>query len=154
MNSKETLYLPIVAKAFAALGLPPELGAAIARQESNWDPNAATTTGGDATLGGSYGLCQMSLATGGTLARGVTREKLLDPVFNAGLAALLCKQNWDKTKSIQDTISRYNSGKDFFHAPRSTKVTYVPNVLKFMASYQTVCAQYNERPEPPPPKAA
>ncbi len=144
-------YLPIVAKAFAAEGLPPELGAAIARQESVWSPDVSTMTGGDGRLGGSFGLCQMSLATGGTLDRGVTPGRLLDPAYNAKLAAKLCKRNWNIAHGrIQDVISMYNSGRQFHTAPEVTKLVYVPNVQRYMEEYKVTCASYAVCPVPSP----
>lgn len=142
-REREKLYLPVVCKAFVAEGLPPELGAAIVRQESNWDPDATVLTGGDGRRGGAYGLCQMTLKTAGGLDRGATPARLMSPEYNCKLAAKLCRENWDRAKGrLVDVLSRYNSGKDFFHAPETTKLVYVPGVTRFMAEYKEQCAQY------------
>lgn len=142
-KEREKTYLLVVARAFAAQGLPPELGAAIAKQESNWDAAAVTMTGGDGARGGSYGLCQMSLKTAEGLDKGATAGRLLDAHYNATLAAQLCRENWDRYQGrIEDVIAAYNSGKPFFRAPEVTKLIYVPHVQKYMRDYETICAPY------------
>ena len=140
---REKLYLPIVASEFAKAGLPPHLGAAIARQESAFDPNAAVLTGGDGARGGAFGLCQMTLKTALSLDKGATSGRLLDARYNAELAAKLCLENWKRFQGrIEDVISAYNSGKPFFRAPESTKLLYVPSVQKYMKQYEVTCAPY------------
>jgi soluble lytic murein transglycosylase-like protein len=140
LKQREERYLPIVAKAFIAEGLPAELGAAIARQESAWDPSAQVVTGGDGVRGGAYGLCQMTLKTALALDREATVGRLLSPEYNAKLAAKLCKENWLRAKGrIQDVIALYNSGKEFHRAPLSTKTVYVPNVEQYMQEYRPMC---------------
>jgi hypothetical protein len=110
---------------------------AIARQESNYTADVRTLTGGDLLLGGSYGLCQMSYNTGRSLDKYCTPARLMNPEYNAKLAAQLCVQNSKACQGrMEDIISRYNSGKDFYRAPDITKLHYVPNVQKFMAFYK------------------
>lgn len=134
---REKLFLPIVAHAFASHGLPPELGAAIARQESNFAADAVVLSGGDGKRGGSYGLCQMSLKTGLSMDKTCTSGRLLDAGYNAELAARLCCINSRACKgNVEDIISMYNSGKAFYKAPDSTKLVYVPNVMKYMEEYK------------------
>ncbi len=136
-KKNEALYLPIVAKAFADAGLPPELGCALARQESNWDPMASATHPGDLARGGAFGLCQMTMKTGVALDRHCTMAKLMVPAYNAKLAAQLCKENSGRCMGrIEDIIARYNSGKDFWKAPEVTKTHYVPRVQKYMVEYK------------------
>lgn len=136
-NKNEDLYLPIVARAFAEAGLPPELGCAIARQESNWNPEARNLTGGDLERGGAFGLGQMTYKTGIALDKFCTPMKLMNPVYNAKLSAQLCRDNAKRCNNrMEDIISRYNSGKDFWKAPNVTKVHYVPRVQQFMKEYK------------------
>lgn len=133
------VYLPIAASAFAAVGLPPELGAAIAHQESNWEPDSQTIVGGDARRGGSYGLCQVSLKTALWLDPAATVTKLLDPDYNCQMAAQLCEFNRTLSPSLPDIISRYNSGRPLAKAPKSTRMGYVPSVLRLMFDYTAPC---------------
>lgn len=147
---REKLFLPIVAHAFTSHGLPPELGAAIARQESNFAADAVVLTGGDARRGGSYGLCQMSLKTGLGMDKGCTSGRLLDAGYNAELAARLCATNSKACKgNVEDIISMYNSGKAFYKAPDSTKLVYVPNVMKYMELYKARCQPFASPVSPP-----
>lgn len=71
-------YADIFAKAAAPLGLDPGLLAAIARRESNFNPNAV----GDNNT--SFGLMQLNIHGAG---KGWTREQLLDPDVNINLGA-------------------------------------------------------------------
>lgn len=136
-KQREAAYLPIVIEEFEKEGLPPELGAAIARQESNWDPDATVLHGGDGKRGGAYGLCQMTLKTALALDKTATPARLLNPRYNCHLAALLCKENWKRANGrLQDVISLYNSGKQFHAAPDVTKLVYVPRVTAFLAEYR------------------
>ena len=152
LKQREDIYLPVVATAFARQGLAPEFGAAIARQESAFDPSVKVLTGGDAALGGSYGLCCMGLSTARGLGhKDITVEQLLDPAINASLAAELCAANLnhllkvgpDQTYSAVhlygDLASYYNSGKPMNRAPHITQTNYVPSVLKYMALYADRC---------------
>ena len=137
-NPNQSEYISIVADAFRAAGLPPELGCAIARQESFWDPNAKVIYGPDGERGGSYGLCQMSLQTARGLGFTGTPTELCDPKTNAELAAKLCVENHRKDETMADLIARYNSGKPMSRAPASTTQMYVPRVLGFMANYKSL----------------
>lgn len=140
---REKLYLPIVAEEFAKLGLPPHLGAAIARHESNWTADASVLTGGDGARGGAFGLCQMTLKTALGLDPMATPSRLLDARYNASVAARLVAADWKRFRGrVEDVIAAYNSGKPFFRAPESTKLFYVPAVQKYMLGYETICAPY------------
>lgn len=143
-KDRESTYLPILARAFAAKGLPPELGPALARQESGFIPTIENLGPGDKERGGSYGLCQMSLQTAKSLGYTGDVAGLKDPLINAALAADLCHQNRLRPdcRAIRDVIAMYNSGKPYDRAPRVTAMTYVVNVLKYMAIYKDQCSQF------------
>lgn len=135
-------YALILVIAFQNEGLPPEWGLAIARQESNFTPKALNMSAGDATRGGSWGLCQMSLTTARALGYVGTAQGLTDPKLNAALAAKLCKElvTRFKTVNLADVAAGYNSGKTFAKAPISTRTVYVPRVLKFSEQYRDYAA--------------
>lgn len=138
MQAAMAQYALILAVAFVNEGLPPEWGLAIARQESAFRPTALNMSSGDATRGGSWGLCQMSLLTARGLGYIGDNLGLLDPKVNAQLAAKLCKELSlrFKTMDLQDIASAYNSGKPYARAPASTKTVYVPRVLAGAEMYR------------------
>lgn len=130
-------YRPAIVDAFLAQGLPEALGLAIARQESAFKAGARTVTGGDARRGGSYGLCQMSLMTARDLGYLGPPEGLLNPQLNARLAAEHCKRLATVYKSFwPDVAAAYNSGRSLAYSPKTTRLTYVPNVMKYMAEFE------------------
>ena len=131
-------YQLILVVAFHNVGLPPEWGLAIARQESNFAPKALNMSVADSTRGGSWGLCQMSLLTARGLGYVGTAAGLTDPQVNADLAARLCRElvTRFKTTSLADVAAGYNSGRTFAKAPASTRTVYVPRVLKFAQDYK------------------
>lgn len=141
-KKNEALYLPLLAQAFAARGLPPELGPAIGRQESNFDPNVSNLGPGDLERGGSYGLCQMSLQTAQALGYKGEVAGLHDPHINAALAADLFVENRKRHSDLRDIIAMYNSGKPFDLAPTKTRAFYVQNVVAYMKMYAPRCSQY------------
>lgn len=141
-KDNELAYLPILAQAFASRGLPPELGPALARKESAFNPLEDNQGPGDKELGGSYGLCQMSFQTAKGLGYSGTPEGLKDPYINAALAAELCAINWKAHKNLVDVICMYNSGKPFMRAPTSTTSVYLPSVQSYMKIYRERCVQY------------
>lgn len=131
-------YALILIVAFQNEGLPPEWGLALARQESNFAPQALNMSTGDATRGGSWGLCQMSLTTARGLGYVGTAQGLTDPKVNAKLAAKLCKElvTRFRTNNLADIAAGYNSGKPFAKAPSSTRTVYVPRVIQFAGDYR------------------
>lgn len=137
-TQREALYFPMLVAAFLRHNLPPEWGVAIARQESAFVATASNNRAGDATRGGSWGLCQMSLLTARGLGFTGTTAELLSPEINAELAATLCEQisKRIKTRELADVASAYNSGKPFAKAPTSTRTVYVPRVLMFATTYE------------------
>lgn len=141
-TENEAAYLPILAQAFASRGLPPELGPALARKESAFNPGVDNQGPGDKERGGSYGLCQMSYQTAKGLGYSGTPEGLKDPHINATLAAELCAQNWERTKNLVDVICMYNSGKPFMRAPTATTNVYLPSVQAYLKIYRARCEQY------------
>lgn len=167
LKQREAKYLPVVATAFRNAGLPPELGCALARQESAWNPTATASHPGDLARGGAFGLCQMTLKTAREVLghRDITPEQIFDPAVNAALAAELCVHNleslagvtYSDTKApLMDLAAMYNSGRRYDKAPYITKTNYVPRVLKFMDEYRAALAgtQYagirSQRPFPGP----
>jgi len=141
---REKTYLPIIAKAFAKVGLPPHLGVAIARAESQFDPSIMNLTGGDLERGGSVGLGQMSMMTAEALGYTGNRDGLKNPELNAALMAALCVANSRRKDchSLEDLICMYNSGKAMEKAPSVTKDKYLRTVKVYMDLYEIKCAPY------------
>jgi soluble lytic murein transglycosylase-like protein len=141
--ARETMYLHMLAQAFAAQGLPPEWGPAFARTESNFEATAHSTAAGDVKRGGSFGLCQISYLTAKALGYTGLPQGLNDPQCNAELAAKLCKKNMTDyhVTSLLDVAALYNSGKRYAAAPASTKTVYVTKVVRFAAMYKVRLAQ-------------
>ena len=138
IDERAKLYGPILRRAFEAEGLPGHWGLALAHHESGLNPKAENLVGGDARRGGSFGLCQMSLATAqGDLGYLGDGEGLKDPEVNARLAAKFCKilTMRFKTTDLRDIASAYNSGRVFEKAPVSTRTRYVPSVLAHAERY-------------------
>jgi len=137
LANRESVYGPILVAAFTNVGLPPEWGMAIARQESAFKPAVINNTGGDALRGGSRGLCQMSLKTARALGFVGDPDLLFQPVLNAQLAAKLCLSltRQFKTAELKDIAAGYNSGKPFARCPAST-VAYANNVVAYAAAYK------------------
>lgn len=138
---------PVIVEAFVRYSLPAVWGIGLARQESDFDPNAKQLGGGDAKRGGSYGLCQMSLMTARALrGEGITPDMLLDPSFNADIAAELVSQLTAQYRGVlSDVLSAYNSGKPWHRAPKSTQRVYVPGVIKYMHHYATWAKREEDR---------
>ncbi len=135
---RAALYGPLIRAAFEAEGLPGHWGMALARQESAFEPSAQCLIGGDKKRGGSFGLCQMSLATAqGDLGYLGDGDGLKNPEVNTKLAAKFCKLLTKrlKTTELKDIAAAYNSGRPFAKAPKSTRTVYVPNVLRFAQEY-------------------
>lgn len=119
-----------IRRAFTENGLDPQLGLAIARHESNLNPQAVNMTGGDGARGGSYGSAQMSLKTAQGLGFAGKPEELLDPDTNAKYQAALVKQlHTQYGGDVRNIVSAYNSGKPYDDAPDSTRDSYVPGVM-------------------------
>lgn len=102
---------------------------ATVKVESNFNPDAVNKGPGDGERGGAWGLGQMTLKTARGLGYSGSAEGLLDPRTNIRLVAALHKQNGAPGANPQDVFSRYNSGKDFYHAPTVTRQTYVPRAM-------------------------
>jgi soluble lytic murein transglycosylase-like protein len=138
----EDAWLPLVRRIAQEVGVSEALLAATVKRESNWNPGAVNDTGGDARRGGAYGLAQMTLRTAQGLGYKGEGPGLLDPEVNVRLAARLHKANSRLLSArgdlaqLEDTISRYNSGKPFANAPTFTKDVYVPGVLAALKDYQ------------------
>ena len=147
---REELYIPVVATAFKNAGFDPAFGCAIARQESNWTPDAKSNNSGDLARGGAFGLCQMTMKTAVALGHlSITPKDLLDPAINASIAAELCVANAKHVRVTvlakkplnleayyEDLAALYNSGKVYKDAPFVTKGTYCVRVLEFWRQYQ------------------
>ena len=135
------LYGPTLVRAFVAHNVPPAWALGIARQESDFVPDAEALSGGDERRGGSFGLCAMSLKTAQSHMPNVTVAQLKDPAINAELAAKECAQLIRRFGvTLPDVAAAYNSGKPLSRAPDSTREVYVPNVVKFTKEY-TATAQ-------------
>jgi soluble lytic murein transglycosylase-like protein len=137
--AREALFVPMLRAAFAAQGMPPEWGPAIARTESAFVVEAQSNSAGDTRRGGSWGLCQMSYKTALALGYKGAPEGLLTPAVNAALAAKLCRMNMVQFRvaALEDVAALYNSGKLYKAAPASTRTVYVPRVIKYAAIYRT-----------------
>lgn len=144
VKDRESLYLPILARAFHAVNLPPEMGPAIAKHESNFRATAVNATGGDLKRGTAIGLCQMTVTTARTLGFSGEPLELQGPSLNSELAAKLCAHNWKATgHSLEQTIAAYNCGLGLVsknEIPAMTKEVYVPAVLELMKHYRDICA--------------
>jgi hypothetical protein len=110
-------------------GVNPDWLDAIAKQESNWDPQARNEAGADSTYGGAYGITQILWTNLVSLGWKGTREQYLaDPAAQAEISAKFAA-NGPKT-SLQDFATWWNSGKrTLAQAPASTRDTYVPRVV-------------------------
>lgn len=130
---------------FASAGLPGNLGLALARQESNFDPAARATDPRDLARGGSFGLLQMSYKTAQGLGYEGPAAGLMSVEENVRLAAKLCAVNAKRTKAhvgsrdwVCDVASLYNSGKPFATAPESTRLLYAPRVWRFFCEFSGI----------------
>jgi len=136
---REALYGPIIRAAFEAEGLPGHWGMALARHESDFTADAQALAGGDARRGGSFGLCQMSLATArGELGYSGDAEGLKDPGLNCELAARYFKVIMKRFKvaDLANVAAAYNSGRIYARAPKSTRTKYVPLILQHAKAYE------------------
>lgn len=157
---------PVLVAAFRRAGLPPVWGVALARQESDFRPQAVNHSAADARRGYSWGLCQMSLQTAQeSLGYRGDGPGLTDPNINATLAATFVRRlvdghhlQLDADDTLAQVASLYNSGRLLEHAPSSTAGVYVPNVVRYAAKYATLAASVpapparDTIPRTPPPK--
>lgn len=141
-DQRLTFLRPIIAQAFSHVGLPPTLGLALARQESDFRVDAVATHPADIARGGAYGALQMTLKTARGLGYQGPPEGLLDATENARWAAELCAQNAKRTKApigsqdwVYDLAAMYNSGRPFAKAPEVTRKDYAPRVWSFYKEY-------------------
>lgn len=145
IDARLAAYGPILAKAFITHKLPVVWALAIAATESSFRPYAENHSAGDASRGGSYGLCQLSLATAREFAPSATPGDLLDPRRNAEIAALLCarlrRQYGD---DFSDIVSAYNSGRPLERAPASTRDIHVPRALQNLKLYAAQAAEWEQ----------
>lgn len=136
ISARLASYGPILAKAFIAHKLPVAWALAIAATESEFRPGVENHSKGDESRGGSYGLCQLSLATAREFAPYATPGDLLEPHKNAAIAAMLCvrlrRQYGD---DFPDVVSAYNSGRPLERAPASTRNVHVPRALANLKLY-------------------
>ena len=121
-----TIVDKAISAAARATGVSVELLAAIARQESSFRPTVVSADGG-------YGLFQL---TSESAKRGVFN--LFDPFQNALGGAKYLKGLLDQFGGNELlAIAGYNAGPGRAHnPPASTRNTYIPNVLKFLAEYR------------------
>jgi soluble lytic murein transglycosylase-like protein len=131
-----------------AHGIDPDWIDAIAKQESNWDPNAVNKTGADGARGGSYGCLQLSVATAQSAGFDGDPEDLFDPTT---VAEYFCKIQASRpggtADSLEDMCAYWNAGKVTASDPRlpaSTKNDYIPRVL---ANYEKIQDAENESGE-------
>lgn len=129
-------YRPIIEEACRFYDIPAAWLLAIAQQESRLRAAVITMSGGDGARGGSYGLCQMSLATARGLGYEGSPSELLLPRVNAHLAAhLVGKDRKRFGPKLSDVSAAYNSGKPMSRAPATTREIYVPAVLAFALKF-------------------
>ena len=162
LSQRVSAYLPTVAKAFAAAGLAPEFGCALAHQESVWNPGATKLTGSDGAYGGAFGLFQMTASTYRELGATGTPDALLDVQTAIDWAIKLALDNAKKGKIALDNsallAAAHNCGiTHVIHntIPRSTSNVYVPSVMKLCAQYRNqargVVASASASAQTPPP---
>lgn len=147
-------YTSIIQAAASRYSVPAPLIAAIMEQESQGNPNAANLTGGDAALGGSYGLMQMSLSTAQALGYDGDTQGLYDPTTNIYLGTQYLADLLGQTGgNIDAAISGYNAGLSSVRPGDGKRVgntgtdadlstpfinqTYVDRVKAFMTQYGT-----------------
>ena len=136
---REARYGPIIKAAFEKEGLPGHWGMALARHESDFRAEAQALVGGDLRRGGSFGLCQMSLATArGELGYTGDGEGLKDPELNCAFAAryfrIIMKRF--RVNDLANIAAAYNSGRVLARAPFSTRTKYVPLVMQHAKAYE------------------
>lgn len=133
-----SFYGDIIRKIFTENGLDPYFGLAIAMQESSFRSTKFVITGGDAKVGGSYGLMMVSSKTSKSLGYDGDPIDLCIPSTGVlwSAKAVLNIKNDMNLKSIRDIASVYNSGRPYSLAPDSTKNVYVINILKYMFDFQ------------------
>lgn len=137
-------YGPVLVRAFLHQGLPAVWGVAIACQESSLRPDQVNNKGGDAALGGAYGLCQVTLHTARRYVADITPEELLVPGTNAAIAARICADNNKRVPgSFVDVLALYNDGKLYSspHLSSHTRDEYIPRVLHFADVYRGFAAR-------------
>lgn len=145
-RERERLYGAMVRDAFKRCGFPPSWGMAIAKHESTFTPTKVNDTGGDATLGNAWGLCQMTYDTAKSLGYKGVAQGLLDPLCNCALAAKLFSVNAQKLEKagieadFRNLAAAYNCGVGHVIAntiPQRTLTEYLPFVIPYQRDFQT-----------------
>lgn len=111
---RERLYGTMIARAMRRAGYAPEVGLALAKNESSFRARAVNNAGSDAERGGAWGLTQITLET----ARGVgfrgAGEELLDPARHmAWFVAVLDEKAARVGHDPRDLVSAWNSGRSY-----------------------------------------
>lgn len=127
-------YESNIDNAASTYSLDAALIAAIIAVESNFVATAVNNTGGDAALGGSYGLMQVSLSTAQGYGFSGTGADLLDPDTNLEygcqyLTDCLAQSSGD----IAGAASAYNSG-----TITNASGTYAQSVLAKYNTYEAL----------------
>jgi len=144
-------------------GLDGALLFAVIKTESGWNPRAfrhepafytryiadnpdlnALWGGAPRRISSSYGLGQLMYTT--ALENGFSRnrppEDLYDPKTNLELTIRLLTRLLRKYGgNVKDAVAAYNSGRPFDKAPRFTRETHVPKVLRAMGGTATTLAK-------------
>jgi soluble lytic murein transglycosylase len=98
----------MIAEAATPFGLDPRLVAAVALQESAFNPAAVSTAG-------ARGLLQLMPGTGSEIAarlgiRGFRSDQLFEPAVNLRLGCAYLKSMLEQTGSIEKALASYNGG--------------------------------------------
>jgi soluble lytic murein transglycosylase-like protein len=133
--------------------VPPAVVLGVARQESDFYPDATATHPGDLARGGAYGLMQMTLQTARTLGySGPVGDRaqltgLYDPALNVQLGVLYLSQLLTATRGdVKAAVSAYNGGLSAERPGDAKRTTndrtapfinqeYVDKVVKFARSF-------------------
>jgi soluble lytic murein transglycosylase-like protein len=148
LTQREAMYFPLLVATSVHYGLPPEWLVAFAKVESSFHAKAINNSVPDKARGSSRGLCQMSLTTARALGFNGMPEDLFDPERNAMLAGKLCSMNKKSfaVTNLRDVAALYNSGKPYDKAPASTRLIYVPLILKAANMYRARAAELAANP--------
>jgi len=125
-------YEDLIAYAAAAHAVDPHLIHAIISAESAWRPTACSTS--------SCGLMQINYT-----AHGLTRDQVLDPVFNIDYGTRVIAEQLRRRPTLQLALAGYNAGTGRSDADLQDRIdrnvlgvgTYVQTVVDYLTWFQT-----------------
>lgn len=128
----EGQYRPIVEQAAAANGVPNNIGVALVKHESSFDPNRPGQVIKSGTHKGdrAMGLGQVMAKT--AAAFGVADRSKLDAAGQADLAMKVLKKNFDASGNWQDAVSMYFTGVRYDQAVREGRSDGFQDVMTYV----------------------